>query len=119
MVRAATAERRRFSRVRVVDLPMSEYNRFSFALSRHNVAAGEDIRYLDRKEAAGLPDHDYWLFDSSSLLIMRFDESDRFAGGEAVDDPAVIVRHCYWRDAAWYKAVRRDDFAAEPSVRGA
>lgn len=119
MVRAAAAGGRRFSRVRVVDLPMSEYNRFSFALSRHNVAAGEDIRYLDRKEAAGLPDHDYWLFDSSSLLVMRFDEADRFTGGQVIDDPAVIVRHNYWRDAAWHKAVRRDDFAAEPSVRGA
>jgi len=105
--------------VRVVDLPMSEYNRFSFALSRHNIAAGEDIRYLDRTEAAGLPDHDYWLFDSSCLLIMRFDEADRFIGGEPIDDPAAIARHNYWRDAAWHKAARRDDFAAEPPLRGA
>ena len=29
------------------------------------------------------------------------------------DDPAIIVDHNYWRDAAWHKAVRRDDFAAE------
>jgi hypothetical protein len=111
MVREAAGEGRRFSRVRVVDMPMSDYNRFGYALSQHNAAAGEDIRYLARQDAAGLPDHDYWLFDSRMLVIMRFDESNRFTDGEVIDDAAVIVQHNYWRDAAWHKAVRRDDFA--------
>ncbi len=117
MVREAAGEGRRFSRVRVVDLPMSEYNRFSFALSQRNVAAGEDIRYLERGAVAGLPDHDYWLFDSRELIVMRFDESSRFIGGDFIDDAAVIVQHNYWRDAALHKAVRRDDFATEPVRR--
>ena len=41
---------------------------------------------------------------------------DRFLGGELIEDPAVIVQHNYWRDAAWHKAVRRDDFAAQQHV---
>jgi len=117
MVREAAAVGRRFSRVRVVDLPMSDYNRFAFAVARHNIAAGEDIRYLHRARATGLPDHDYWLFDSRTLVVMRFDDTDRFVGGEVTSDPAVIVQHNYWRDAAWHQAVRRDDFATEPAVR--
>jgi hypothetical protein len=117
MVREAAAAGRRFSRVRVVDPPMSDWARYSHALSAHNVAAGEDIRYLPRSDAAGLPDHDYWLLDSSMLVVMRFDEADRFTGGELVQDPARIVAANYWRDAAWHKAVRRDDFASEPPVR--
>ena len=108
---------RRFSRVRVVDLPMSDYNRFGFAVSRHNIVAGEDIRYLDHGRAMGLPDHDYWLFDSRTLVVMRFDDADRFVGGEVIDHPAAIVQHNYYRDAAWHQAVRRDDFATEPAVR--
>jgi hypothetical protein len=115
MVRDATAAGRRFARVRVVDRPMSDYNRFSHALAAHNNAAGEDIRYLDRRDATGLPDHDYWLFDSRTLLVMRFDDADHFVGGELIDDPATVVEHNYWRDAAWHQAVRRDDFAAEES----
>ncbi len=107
---------RRFARVRVVDLPMNDWARYSYVLSAHNVAAGEDIRYMERSNAADLPDFDYWLFDSSRLVIMRFDESDRFVGGELVEDPSKIVQANYWRDAAWHKAVRRDDFASEPSV---
>jgi hypothetical protein len=115
MVQEAAAEGRRFARVRVVDLPMSDWNRYSYVLAAHNIAAGEDIRYLWRGNAAELPDYDYWLFDSSRLIVMRFDESDRFIGGELVKDSAEIVRANYWRDAAWHKATRRDDFASEPS----
>lgn len=121
MVQEATAEGRQYARVRVVDLPMSDWNRYSYALAQHNIAAGEDIRYLARDQAAAveLPDYDYWLFDSSKLVVMRFDESDRFIGGELVEDPNEIVKANYWRDAAWHKAVRRDDFAGEPSGKRA
>jgi hypothetical protein len=115
MVLEAAAEGRRFARVRVVDLPMSDWNRYSYTLAAHNIAAGEDIRYLSRGNAAELPDYDYWLFDSSKLVVMRFDESDRFIGGELVEDLAEIVRANYWRDAAWHKAMRRDDFASKSS----
>ena len=62
---------------------------------------------------AQLPDYDYWLFDSSRLIVMRFDDADRFVGGELVEDPSEVVRANYWRDAAWHRAVRRDDFATE------
>jgi hypothetical protein len=73
-----------------------------------------DIRYLtrDRANAAGLPHHDYWLFDSSKLVIMHFDDADRFLGAEVVEDLVMVLRHCYWRDAAWHHAVRRDEFVA-------
>jgi len=116
MVRESAAEGRRFARVRVVDLPMSDWNRYSYALAEHNITAGEDIRYLARGQApAKLPGYDYWLFDSSKLIVMRFDDADRFVGGELVEDPSEIVQANYWRDAALHWAVRRDDFASEPS----
>jgi hypothetical protein len=117
MVREAAAEGRRFARVRVVELPMTDWTRYSYALAAHNIAAGEDIRYLGSDNAVGLPEYDYWLLDSSRLIVMRFDDADRFVGGELVEDPSRIVQANYWRDAAWHKAVPRDDFANEPSVR--
>ncbi|HEX3781454.1 MAG TPA: hypothetical protein VHX38_17475 [Pseudonocardiaceae bacterium] len=117
MVERAAREGRRFSRVRVVDLPLSEYNTFSLAVSARNNAAGEDIRYVSRDRARDLPDYDYWLFDSRTLLQMHFDQDDRFTHGEIIDDPAEVVQHNYWRDAAWHQAVGRDDFATEQRVR--
>jgi hypothetical protein len=115
MLREATAVGRRFARVRLVSLPLTDYSLFGVWCARFTNGAGEDIRYLerDRADAAGLPDHDYWLFDSHKLVRMHFDNADRFLGGEIIEDPAEIVRHNYWRDAAWHHAVRRDDFATE------
>lgn len=115
MIREATAKGRCFSRVRVVSTPLTDYSRFGVFCSQFTNAAGEDIRYLERDqaEAEGLPRHDYWLFDSRKLVWMHFDDVDRFQGGEIIEDPAVIVQHNYWRDAAWHRAVRRDEFADE------
>lgn len=113
MIREATAEGRRFQRVRVVSMPLTDYSRFGVYCSQHTNAAGEDIRYLPRDDAADLPNYDYWLFDSRYLVRMHFDDEDNFLGGEVIEDPAVIVEHNYWRDAAWHRAVRRDDFAAD------
>jgi hypothetical protein len=118
MLRAATVAGRRFARVRMVTLPLTDYSRFGVWCARFTGGAGEDIRYLtrDQASAAGLPEQDYWLFDSRKLLRMHFDEHDRFLGGELVEDPAEIVQANYWRDAAWHQAVRRDDFADQQAV---
>lgn len=113
MIRQATAGGRQFTRVRVVGLPLSDYSRFGVYCSQFTNAAGEDIRYLPRDRAAGLPSYDYWLFDSRKLVRMHFNSDMTFLGGEVITDPAVVVQHSYWRDAAWHHAVRRDDFAAE------
>ncbi|TCC21201.1 hypothetical protein E0H58_25560 [Kribbella speibonae] len=115
LVRDATATGHRFARVRVVTVPLTDYSRFGLWCSEFTTRAGEDIRYLprDQADAADVPDHDYWLFDSSTLVRMNFDNEDRFLGTELIRDPAEIVQHNYWRDAAWHEAVRRDDFAGQ------
>jgi hypothetical protein len=119
MVREATAEGRLFSRVRVVSIPLTEYTRFSMWISGYTREAGDDIRYLtrDQAEAAALPKHDYWLFDSRKLVMMHFSEDDRFVGAEVVDNPSVIVKHNYWRDAACHHAVVRDEFVTKYEQR--
>ncbi|WP_372496825.1 DUF6879 family protein [Kibdelosporangium philippinense] len=116
MLREATAAGRRFSRVRVVTMPLTDYSRFGVWCSQFTGGAGEDIRYLPRDFAGELPQHDYWLFDSRKLVRMHFDDRMGFLGGEVIEDPDEIVQHNYWRDAAWHHAVRRDDFAKEQSL---
>ncbi|MFD3481881.1 DUF6879 family protein [Streptomyces sp. NPDC058665] len=115
VIREATLLGRRFARVRVVSTPLTDYSRFGVWCAQFTNGAGEDIRYLERERAGalGLPSHDYWLFDSSVLVRMHFNDGDEFLGGELVDDPATVVQHNYWRDRAWHYAVRRDDFATE------
>jgi hypothetical protein len=119
MVRAATAEGRLFSRVRVVGLPPTDYTRFAMWVAGFTREAGDDIRYLTRDQAdvAGLPGHDFWLFDSRKLVTMAFGEDGRFVGADVVEDPSAVVEHNYWRDAARHHALTPDEFVAEYEQR--
>ncbi|MFJ6438670.1 DUF6879 family protein, partial [Streptomyces sp. NPDC091416] len=77
-VRAKAEQGARFSRVRIVDDPPTDGQRFLMATAAGNVEAGEDIRVLPRAEAVrlGLPDFDLWLFDSRTLVRMHIDDTD-------------------------------------------
>lgn len=57
------------------------------------MSAGEDIRYLPRAEAVriGLPDHDFWLFDSRLVARFVFDGNDTTLGVILSEDPAVVA----------------------------
>lgn len=112
-IREATDAGRRFRRVRVISLPPSDYSRFGLTYSKYNNDAGEDIRYLARDDADGLPGFDYWLFDSRTVARLHFDDQDQLLGFELVEDPAVVVELNYQRDAAWHRATTRDEFAAK------
>lgn len=119
MVRTATAEGRSFSRVRVVSLPPTDYTRFGLWGARYTREAGDDIRYLtrDAADAAGLPTHDFWLFDSRLLVRMHFADDDRFTHAEVIGDPAAIVEANYWRDAARHHALTPDEFISKHGQR--
>jgi hypothetical protein len=106
-VRAATAAGKRFERVRVVTEPLSDYKRYEMVVCRHTVAAGEDIRYLPRTQARalGLPDSDFWVFDSATLALLHFTDADVFRGAELVHDPDEVARHERWIDVAQQHAI--------------
>ncbi|MFF8971455.1 DUF6879 family protein [Streptomyces sp. NPDC014995] len=106
-VRAKTEQGARFSRVRIIDEPPTDGQRFLMATAAGNVAAGEDIRVLSRSEAVrlGLPDFDLWLFDSHVLVRMHIDDTDTTIGVEVIDDRAEVLAACRARDAAWRVAV--------------
>lgn len=101
-VREKAAQGARFSRVRIVDEPPTDGQRFLMATAAGGVAAGEDIRVLARidADALGLPDWDFWLFDSRTLVRMHIDETDTTVGVELVDDPGQVLAACRARDAA-------------------
>ncbi|MFF0064853.1 DUF6879 family protein [Streptomyces sp. NPDC005279] len=96
-----------FSRVRIIDEPPTDGQRFLMATAAGNVDAGEDIRVLTRAtaERLELPDFDLWLFDSRTLVRMHIDDTDTTIGVELVDDEAEVLAACRARDAAWRVAV--------------
>ncbi|MEV7003203.1 DUF6879 family protein [Streptomyces sp. NPDC093982] len=61
-------------RARIVSEPVSAYIRWEHYLTRGNVIAGEQVRWLPRRNATGLlvPANDFWLFDGNLLRIHHF-----------------------------------------------
>ncbi|MFD3412373.1 DUF6879 family protein [Streptomyces cyaneofuscatus] len=112
-VRQQTGQGKRFERVRIVDEPLTEGQQFLLASGLGNVAAGEDIRNLPRTQAArlGLPDHDFWLFDSRTVARFVFDDDDTTLGVIVTEDPAEVAAACQARDAAWHHAIGTAEFA--------
>ncbi|WP_369388879.1 DUF6879 family protein [Streptomyces sp. CG1] len=110
-----TAAGKRFERVRLVDAPPTEGQRFLLASAPGNVAAGEDIRNLTRTQAEDvrLPDYDFWLFDSKIVARFAFDEDGTTLGVYVTEDPAEALAACQARDAAWHHALPTHEFARQ------
>ncbi|MER7701034.1 MULTISPECIES: DUF6879 family protein [unclassified Streptomyces] len=119
-VRKQTEQGKRVERVRLVDQPPTEGQRFLLASGHGNVAAGEDIRNLARPmaEGLGLPDYDFWLFDSRLVARFVFDEDDTTLGVILSDDPADVAAACQARDASWHYATRTADFGGAVASNG-
>ena len=112
LVRDLTEAGRSVRRLRVVPVPHRDYTRWLVSISRLNVEAGEDVRWLPRSKAAGLPvgDDDFWLFDDRRVVFTLFGSDGTFAGGAVTEDPA-IVRHCVRaRTALWAAGIPHDDY---------
>ncbi|MEZ0091646.1 DUF6879 family protein [Streptacidiphilus sp. EB129] len=111
-IRAQVAAGKRVGRVRVADDPLTLGQAYLLRVGWANVAAGEDIRHLPRSDAdrLELPQRDFWLFDSRTLLELHFDTQDGYLGAELVEDPARVLTGCQIRDAAWHHAIRYQEF---------
>lgn len=105
--RRHTAAGKRIERVRVVDDPPSDFLRFELTITPHNLAAGEDIRYLSRDKAAqlSLPHQDFWIFDEATVLVVHFAGDDTFTGVESIKESSVVRRYLAAREAAWQHAL--------------
>ncbi|NEB40735.1 DUF6879 family protein [Streptomyces sp. SID14515] len=109
--RAQTATGRRIERVRVVDEPATDNQRYLLATTPDNLAAGEDIRYLHRSVADSIgitAQGDFWLFDSRLLARFNWEDADRRM--ELTTEPEQVVRACQVRDAAWHYACTYEEF---------
>lgn len=99
-------------RVRVVRQPLTCYIQYEFDWGFvYNVKAGEDIRVLDLTSQVGsdLPDHDFWMFDESTVVKLLYRPDGTQIGRELVEDPD-LAAYLDYRDAAWEQAVPFSDY---------
>lgn len=98
-VAAQTAAGKQIGRVRVIEEPPTEYQRWERWLDRWNTDAGEAIMYLPRSYVRQnlsaqepFPGTDWWLFDDARVMIMHFDGAGQRVRVELTDDRHDVVR---------------------------
>lgn len=108
--REQSALGKRFERVRILDEPPTEGQRYLLDNARRNTAVGEDIRVLTRSRAdeLGLPQEDFWIFDSRVVALLHHNDADEMTGVELITNPVDVVRYAQVREAAWHHAVPYD-----------
>jgi hypothetical protein len=112
LVRAATGAGKDISRVRVVTVPHVDYTKWGLTVAEHNIAAGEDIRWLPRHliDPEQLTIDDYWLFDDDRVVFTVHESDGHFAGGATTTEPAIVERCRAIRDHVWRVAVPHDRY---------
>lgn len=81
------------SRVRVITVPHSDYQRWLLSETVDNIEAGEDIRYLPRHLAGEVPTDDFCLFDNRTVAFNLIDREGGPAGAAVTTDPN-IANYC-------------------------
>lgn len=108
-------EGKTIGRVRVMEEPPTDYQRWMQWAAPWNAQAGEEIRCIPRSKAirVGVPlDYDWWLLDDERLIVMRYTGAGEIDTKELITDPGVIARHQGWRDLAVRNATSAEETAA-------
>ncbi|MET9669420.1 DUF6879 family protein [Streptomyces sp. NPDC006475] len=112
-MRAQTGAGKRVGRVRIVDDPPTVGQLYLMDNARRNAFTGEQMTNLRRADAQrlGLPEEDFWIFDSRLVALLNFDADDNLVDVELITEPAEVVLYAQVRDAAVHHAVPFDQFA--------
>jgi hypothetical protein len=113
LVRATVSRGVSVRRVRIVSEPVTDYIRFEYDVTAaHNIAAGEEVRWLPRRAASGLlaPVSDFWVFDDRAVLWNHFGGDGSWVGEEQADDTALAKSCAAAFEAAWERAVPHKDY---------
>ena len=94
-------------RARVVSEPVSDYIRWEHYVTRANVTAGEEVRWLPRRRATSiaLPGNDFWLVDDTLLRVHHF-SGDGVVVEDEITSASEVVKLCSAAfEAVWERAV--------------
>lgn len=115
LVRETTGRGVPIRRARIVSEPVSDFIRFEHEITVHNVGAGEQVRWLPRRQATdiALPGNDFWLIDGSLVLVNHLDGEGEWPpdGGEEVTTDAKVVELCRVAfETVWTRATPHEDY---------
>lgn len=104
-------------RARIVSEPVSDYTRFEHHLTSANVAVGEEVRWLPRRQASdlALPGNDFWLFDEGIVVFHHFTGDGELAPhDEEVRTEPTVTKLCGDAfESVWERAAPHADYAID------
>ena len=113
LVRSAVARGVRMRRARIASEPLAPFIRFEHEMTGPmNVAAGEQVRWLPRRQATdiALPGNDFWLFDDRLVRVNHFDGEGRILDQEITDNAAVVKLCSSAFEAVWERAIPHGEY---------
>jgi hypothetical protein len=112
VVRDVTDAGKTVDRVRLCTVPHVDYTRFGLYVAPHNIAAGEDIRWLPRHliDAQELTVDDWWMFDDDRVGFSIFEPGGKGAGAALTSDPTIAAYCRAIRDRVWTLAIPHHDY---------
>ena len=105
----------RWSRVHILDHPLSDYCRYEIWGYAANQAAGEQISLADRGTHPDLESlrEDFWLVDDAMVVRMIYDSQGRFERPELVED---VQPYTVMRDIAVRHAEPLDEYVTSRGI---
>lgn len=104
-----------WGRIRVVDTPLTDYQRYQLASHVEAQAVGEQVFIARRSDIPGSSD-DFWLFDrdtpTAHAVLMSYAADGRWLGAELTTDPTTLARLGGWLDSVRAVAVTLNEFLA-------
>jgi hypothetical protein len=99
-------------RARIVSEPVTAYVRYEHAGTVVNLGAGEQVRWLPRRQASdiALPGNDFWLFDGRLIRWNHFTGDGASAGGEISEDQAAAQLCAGAFEAVWARAIPHEEY---------
>lgn len=106
---------RDWSRTRVVDQPLTPFQRYQLESYRESQAVGEAVGLVERSRVGDVGS-DFWLLDggtdSARAVVMRYDDDGHWLGADLVTDTAELVVLEERRQAVQAIAVPLNEFLA-------
>lgn len=112
-IAVTTVDGKDWERVRVVDEPLTDYQRYELHAYQESQAAGEEIRILPRSRA-GQWGPDFWLFDpptpDARAALMNYTPTGQWRGSTLITDPERLRELAQIRRTARASAVPLNEF---------
>jgi hypothetical protein len=102
-------------RLRIVSEPITDYIRFEWLDAAQLVRAGEDVRWLPRRNTSTLllPGNDFWIFDRQTVAFTYFSGDGHVLDHQVTIAPEIVEVCAEAFEEAWRIAIPHDEY--EPS----